>query len=53
MQSSNEFVDRKEMDIDDGCALIELKYKSNAEGSKEVRAKVLSKFHQVSSGTVT
>lgn len=40
------------MEIDKGCAVIELEYKSNAVGSKEVRARVLRKFHQVSNSTV-
>ncbi|PFX13324.1 Guanylate-binding protein 4 [Stylophora pistillata] len=33
-------------DIDDGCAVLELEYKSQAVGSKDVRAKVLHEFHQ-------
>ena len=35
-------------EIDDGCAIIELEYKSRAVGSKDVRAQVFHEFHQVS-----
>ena len=41
------------MDIDNGCTVMEVEYKSNTVGSKEVRARVLSEFHQVSNSTVT
>ena len=41
------------MEIDSGCAIIEWEYKSNAVGSKEICASVLTKFHKVSNSTVS
>ncbi len=34
-------------EIDDGCAIIELEYKTHAVGAKNVRAEVFHEFHKV------
>lgn len=39
-------------EIDDGCAIIELEYKTHAVGAKNVRAQVLHEFHEVSVKTL-